>query len=322
MNTSKLQHQTRDPQHLKHLHPALKHVPALPESSDEFLAIAAGLKKAGFIRPILIDQEERIIDDHSRTLWLAAKRWQLKEVPVQVCDSADAPLLLLNSLAHHRHLSKSAIAYLAVPHLQPALDAARLKKLENLRKGQEISERTLSGLSGNDSSAQTKEELAVELGISRTLLNLAIEVRKSFEDKKPYTFNIVGGSKDGSSATMTLKEWFEPKLLQPFVGGEHEQNRPMGLGGIKAGITAVIEGDPSKFSGKKAQQMEFFIGAFTKDYSNWHKLSTTAKNEALEAITKKAERMTAEQCEANAAALRDAAEVYADAAKSALKAGN
>ena len=218
--------QLRDPQHLKNKYqPALRRLPELPDGSEKFLAICAGLKKTGFIRPILVDETDNVIDDHSRTLLRAALRWQLKEVPVQVRSSQDAPMVRIHSLAHVRHLSKSAIAYLAVPDLQPALEAARAHKLEMLRKGQEIP----VGKSVADGT-QTLEDLATELGISKYMLTMAVQVRKAFEDKKTYTFNVAGGAKDGACVESTLKDWYEPKILQAYVGGEHEQNRPMGLG--------------------------------------------------------------------------------------------
>ena len=246
--------QYRDPRHLKGRYtPALKQIPELPQDSSEFLALAAGLKKAGFIRPILVDENEQVIDDHSRSLLVAALRWgkDIPEVPVQVCCSADAPIIRIHSLAHVRHLSKSAIAYLAVPDLQPALDAARLQKLENLRKGQQTPE----GSSGAF-EAKTIEELAEELGICRETLKRAIEVRKAFEDKKKYSFNVKGGERDGATVECTFQEWFEPKLLQSFIGGEHEDNRPLGLGGILAGIEAK-KLNPEKFNPKKnSAQME------------------------------------------------------------------
>lgn len=221
-------------------------------------------------------------------------------------------MLALHSMAHFRHLSKSAIAYLAVPLIQSALDAVRLKKLQNLRKNPENADSALSALS----EAQTVEELAEELGISRRILFLAQEVRKAFENKKPYTFNVFGGAKDGENPTMTLKEWFEPKLLQAFVGGEHEQHRPMGLGGIKAGITAVIEGDPNKFNPKnKPQQMDFFTEMFTRDAQKFIKLPEAKRQAAIQAVEQIAAELPPDECEQLAATYKQMAKIYADAAK-------
>ena len=307
---TKLKIDLRDPQHLKgKYNPALKLVPELPEGSEEFLALAAGVKRAGFIRPILIDHEERVIDDHSRSLLRVALRWQFTEVPVKVCGSADAPMLLIHSLAHVRHLSKSAIAYLAVPQLQPAIDASRLRRLENLRKNPDIAE----NLSVGDRD-QTVPELASELGVSHYMLEMAISVRKAFEDKKVYSFNVQGGSKDGSVQECTLKEWFEPRLLQAYVGGEHEQNRPMGLGGILAGITAVREGDKSKFA-PKPKQSDFFGDLFSEQIGKFTALPEAKRAAALAVMQKSAEELEPEECEAAADTLQAMAKVYRAAAK-------
>ena len=265
--------QFRDPVHLKgKINPALKQVPELPESSEEFLALAAGVKRAGFIRPLLVDQEERVIDDHSRSLLKVALRWQLKEVPVQICSTDAAPMLIIHSLAHVRHLSKSAIAYLAVPQLQPALDAAKQRRLENLRKGQQNPESALSA----DSGPVTMVELAEELQIGCRMLEMAIAVRKEFESKKVYTFSAPGTAEDGTEAT--FKDWYEPKLLRSFVGGEHENRRPVGLGGILAGIESK-KLDPAACTPKKGgEQMELKLWEesfqpLTKVCPSWKGLS-------------------------------------------------
>lgn len=304
--------QLRDPQHLKNKYqPALRRLPELPEGSEEFLALCAGIKKVGFIRPILVDEADNVIDDHSRTLLRAALRWQLKEVPVQVRSSQDAPMLRIHSLAHVRHLSKSAIAYLAIPDLQPALDAARAHQLENLRKSPENAEAYSVGF-----EAKTLHELARELGISDYMLDMAIKVRKEFEDKKTYTFNVAGGAKDGACVESTLKDWYEPKILQAYVGGEHEQNRPMGLGGILAGITAVREGDKSKFA-PKPKQGDFFADLFTDHIHKFNGLTEAKRAAALAVISKEAEELPAEECLAAAATLEAMAKVYKVAAKQA-----
>ena len=307
--------QLRDPQHLKNKYqPALRRLPELPDGSEEFLALCAGLKKVGFIQPILVDEADNVIDDHSRSLLRAAIRWQFKDVPVQVRSSLDAPMLRIHSLAHVRHLSKSAIAYLAVPDLQPALDASRQRRLENLRKTPDI-------LDSNSVAVgeQTLEELAAELGISKYLLTMAAQVRKAFEDKKLYTFNVQGGAKDGDCVEMTLKDWFEPRILQAYVGGEHEQNRPMGLGGILAGITAVREGDKSKFA-PKPKQGDFFADLFTTDLQKFNKLSDSRRAAALAAVHQAAEELPPEECDKAADTMFEMGRIYREAAAKSKKA--
>lgn len=242
----------RDPQELRdHYHPALKILPQLPDDSPEFLAISAGVKKCGIIQPLLINEQGQILDDHSRTLLRCAIRWQLKMVPVCVRYEDDIHMIIIHSLAHRRHLSKSAIAYLAYPHLQPAFEYARQRQLKQVRDGGAVS---------GETTESTVEDLAAALGIGRNLLFEAQEVHRKFADKKIYTFNVRGGAKDGGVMECTLKQWFEPKLLQPFVGGEHELSRPIGLGGIIAGIKQVIAAseNPDQFNPNKNTQLELF----------------------------------------------------------------
>lgn len=300
----------RDPNVGFSVHPAVKAIPVLTD--EEMLPIRAGMKYGGeMIQPLLIDDQGRLLSDTSRTHWLCAKARQLKEVPVCICAAGDVHLILIRDLAHRRHLSKSAIAYLAVPNLQPALDAARMRQLENLRKSPENAEAYSVGF-----EAKTLHELARELGISDYTLDMAVQVRKAFEDKKTYTFNVAGGAKDGACVESTLKDWYEPKILQAYVGGEHEQNRPMGLGGILAGITAVREGDKSKFA-PKPKQGDFFADLFTDHIHKFNGLTEAKRAAALAVISKEAEELPAEECLAAAATLEAMAKVYKVAAKQA-----
>jgi len=261
------------------------------------------LKKAGFIRPILVDENEQVIDDHSRSLLVAALRWgkDIPEVPVQVCCSADAPIIRIHSLAHVRHLSKSAIAYLAVPDLQPALDAARLKRLENLRKGEDS-----PIVPGGDDRDMTADDLAHELGIGRNLLFEARAVRKEFEDKKAYQFDVEGGERDGADVRMTLREYFEPKIVQAFVAGEH--NEPVSLGGIMRSLKIIRSNDKSKYSCKNANQLELFVGTFgrkaIRQFKSWAAMTDDARRQAREQIEQEASQLKPEDCLAAAVALR------------------
>jgi len=243
----------RDPAELAgHYHPDLKSIPELAEDSPEFLAIARGVQRCGIMQPLLVDEKGRILDDHSRTLLRCARRWQMKEVPVQVRESADVHLLIIHSLAHRRQLTKSAIAYLAYPHLAPAFEIARINHLEKLRKGQ-----CFPVVPEGTTGAKTVEELAVELGIGRTLFFEARDVHKKFEDTRKYPRVVQGGPQDGADVELTLREWYEPRILRPPIGGEHENNRPMGLGAVIAGIASdradIKKGGPPKEDDRQLQ---------------------------------------------------------------------
>ena len=250
-------YELRDPADLVgHFHPALKTIPELAEESLEFLAIAGGIEKCGIIQPLLVDEQGRILDDHSRTLLRCARRWQMKSVPVQVRDSGDVHALIIHSLAHRRHFTKSALAYLACPHLGPAFAAASEKRLKNLANCQCFS-KVAEGTIG----AKTVEALATDLGIERRLLFEARKVHEEFEDEKKYRF-LQFANPASDVVEMTLREYFEPRILRAPFGGEHEQHRPMGLGGVIAGIATVREEKRGIYSPKTASQLELFSDGF------------------------------------------------------------
>jgi hypothetical protein len=71
-----------------------------------------------------------------------------------------------------------------------------------------------------------------------------------------------GGVEDGATRECTLKAWFEPRILRAPIGGEHESNRPLGLGGVIAGIASVREHRREIFSPKSANQLELFKTGF------------------------------------------------------------
>jgi hypothetical protein len=260
MNSLKLEY--RDPAELRgHYHPALKLIPELPDESPEYLGMAAAMGRLGLCVPLRVDEQGRILDDHSRTLLRLALRWQLKQVPVTMIPDVNAPLFVISAIANHRHLSKSAIAYLAAPLMNEAFELAKAKQREKLND----SRSALSALRGPD-GAQTVEDLAEEISISRHLLFDARKVHELFKDKKTYPFNVRGGEEDGAVRECTLKEWFEPRILRAFAGGEHEDSRPVGLGAVIAGAASVKEANRGKFDPKSASQLELFdsgMAAFT-----------------------------------------------------------
>lgn len=265
----------RDPQLLAP-HPVLKNIP--PMTAEEMKSIRAGLARSGeLMPPLLIDGEGRLLDDTSRTFWLCAKARQLKEVLVRVSDG-DVHLLIVKDLAHRRHFTKSAIAYLAAPLLNQAFAAAKEKRLKNLAN----LDSALSALSGA-AEPKTVDDLAEELGICRRTLFEARKVNELFCDKKQYTFNVSGGAGDGEVAECTLKEWFEPRILRAPIGGEHEQNRPLGLGAVIAGIASVREDRREMFSPKNANQMELFDSGLNALVGRAIKISAGQMEERIEA---------------------------------------
>jgi|ERR1017187_5192422 hypothetical protein len=312
--------ETRDPQHLKQLQPALKLVPELPDDSEEFLALAAGIKKAGFIRPILIDEDGRIIDDHSRNQARVARRWQLKEAPVQVCRSEDAALLRIHSLCHVRHLSKGAQIYLCVDDALEMIEQSKRDVIAWHKSQRPEGAGSVRPEGGRAPEVLTQDEICEMFKWAKRMFERAIEVKKIFQDGRKYSWNVTGGAADGEVFEGTAREWFLPKLVQAFTGGEHEDARPIGLGGIIAGYeTKRKNPDPDKFNPRHADQLELFVGAFgskaVRQFRAWNAMSADKKRVAREQIEAEAEKMRPQDAEAAAVMFAEIARIYKDAGR-------
>lgn len=276
----------RDPADLRP-HSILHHIPAPAKDSAEVRACADTIaEQDGHVLPLVIDETGHLLTDDSRLRWMAAKRMGLTEVPVVIQPAALAPVIALNAVIHRAHFTKSAIAYLAVPLLKPAFEAARSARLESLKKGQNPVVRSAD-------YGKTWEELAEKIGVSRMILGAALQVHAEFEkDKKKYPFTIDGGDQDGATVHQTLREHFEPKILRHQQGDEHEGTRPIGLGGVMKAIGSIrsTKGVPKT----NGTQLDLFIGTFAtgaKRLHYWNDLEPREKSAALESVLRWVEEM-------------------------------
>ena len=283
-------------------HPALKLIPELPEDGDEFLALAAMVKKCGVIRPLLVDEEGNIVDDHSRSLWRVARRWQMTTVPVKVIQQDDVELTIIHSLAHVRHLTKAAIAWLASDLITQAAEAGLRKRVQNVHKSPMNADSALSAPSKEPAS---REEVAELLRISLRTLTQVREIKALFK-KYPgkYSFTLAGGATDGGEAEMTLEEYFVPRIIKSPIGGEHEDSRPIGLGNVITGIHTKIEqgknGD--KFSSKKHDQLWLFTKKtdVVEAWSYYKKMSDDQRAQHFKLYSEKLENLDPDDCDAMA----------------------
>jgi hypothetical protein len=264
-------------------HPILKHIPAPAKDAPEVCALADIIRdQDGHLLPLVIDEQNHILTDDSRLRWMAAKRMQLTQVPVVLQPSALAPVIALNALMHRQHYTKSALAYLAMPLLKPAFDAARHQRLEILKSGGK-------GTIGHSVTyAQTWEELAGKIGVSKGLFVAAKQVHAEFErDKKQYTFEVEGGADDGRQVEQTLREHFEPKLLRHQAGDEHEGSRPIGLGGVMKAIGSIRAYEKTGGVKQTSPQLELFTGGFdalAKRFRYWSEFSPAEKTKARQKL--------------------------------------
>lgn len=266
-------------------HPILKSIPAPAKDSDAVKACAEAIRESdGHLLPIVIDEHGNILTDDSRLRWLGAGRAKLAEVPVIVQPGALAPVIALNAIVHRAHLTKSARAYLAVPLLKPAFEAARAHRLDGLKNGQNTNV-PRPDLRSGPSPCATKTELAEKLGFTDRMIRMAEEVHRHFENPKPYEFTLeTRDENDGQTVRRTLREHFEPKLLGDMCGDEHDGNRPLGLGALNKAIGYVTKGNFRQKGPNRDGQLLLDLFKTGLRFKRWGVLSAKEKADVLQQI--------------------------------------
>ena len=248
----------KDPSDLS-IHPLAKTMPEWPKDDPRFASLVEDIRDRGIDKPLLIDKENRIVD--GRMLWRAAKQLQLAQVACKIVPDDLIASSIVNSLLQRRHLTKSARVYLVYPLLKPVFEAAKQKRVENLKKGNVSPNAVPYGI------RETAQAYAELFGIDRQLFIDAGKVHEYF-------------AKDAN-----FKAQMKPRILAEPIGGEHENKRPMGLGAVIAGWA----GRNSTLDQARAdrQQLDLFtdgLGTLTKRLSYWEKFSKEQRLEAREAI--------------------------------------
>ncbi len=273
----------RDPSELK-VHPEAARFPELGKEDAQFLSMVEDIRARGIDEPLICVRPDLIIDGRHR--WRAAKRLQLESVPVIFRAEADVVSVVLGNLLQRRHYTKGALAYLALPFLDKALEEAKARRLQNLRKGQCFPENPVSILSGKS----TVEELAHQMGIGRQTLLDAKNVREALhKDKERYEFEV-----DGEQRQLTLKEYFEGKLFAP------PDQKPLGLGAIMAGIAGM------KSTKGKAKVTHHQLELFERACDTWAARLVKVMDDpkAEEIFDATVEKIPVAACERLAAAIR------------------
>jgi len=81
------------------------------------------------------------------------------------------------------------------------------------------------------------------------------------------------------------KAEMEPRILQEAVGGEHEGNRPVGLGAVIAGWAG--RGATADKARAGSEQLELFLGGFSvlgKRFRYWESFTAEEKKIAAEGL--------------------------------------
>lgn len=212
-------------------HHCINHIAPWPDNSPRMEALRRELMTTGLCAPVAMTARHEITDPDSRERWRAARMLQLPSIPVCIIPPEQVATACLSALIHRRHQTKSALAYLAFPLLETALDEARHRQHQMLKKG------NVSPSSAQATTGKTVEEIADSYGIARTVLFDAKKVHAIFA-KDPI-----------------FRAQMEPRLLAEPIGGEHEQNRPVGLGAIIAGYEGKKNEDRARVD---AAQLDLF----------------------------------------------------------------
>lgn len=194
------------------IHPAVKDDVRLKANDPRYLAMQAAWREAGTLPPLYTTPDGQIVDGRHR-YWFAMHE-RLEEVPCIDVESHEVVTMVIASLAGRNHLTKGQRAYLAIPKLQPAFEAARQRRLDILKSG---------GLMA-DAGGMSIENFAALLGLSREILFQGRRLHEQLEQDTKFDFSADGGGKK----KLTLREYFEPRIL--------DDANPMSLGDALKGV--------------------------------------------------------------------------------------
>jgi hypothetical protein len=208
--------------------------------------MVSSLQQFGLIYPLML-HKGRVVDGKERLG--AAIKLGIEEVPcVEICEG-DLHSVILHSLTARKHLTKSAVAYLAYPHLAKTLEESKKRR-------------------GPNSPFQMAEELAESLGISRSLFFLARNIHGHF-DKDP-----------------AMRAYFEPRILHGEPNADDvDDRRAYSLGRVRQGIERWYAAkNLNKQPGKQPEYAwtEKLSGFMDKrKFAGWDKLSDKEQQQVI-----------------------------------------
>lgn len=160
-----------------HPHPKLEQHPF---DAGTLAQMQSTIPQVGVLEELLITPEREIANGRHRWRGAVLAGLATKEVlPYRVVDEEEVDQLILTTLSARKHYSRSAVAYLARPHIEAALLHAKSMAKQNLRAGANPREgiNTLSGLKGS-----TFADIAAMLNVSEETLKLASKTVQLFRE--------------------------------------------------------------------------------------------------------------------------------------------
>lgn len=152
-----------------------------PYDASTLTQMQGTIPAVGVLEELLITPDRHIANGRHRWKGTVMLNMATKPcLPYRVVDEAEVTNIILTTLSARKHYSRSAVAYLALPHIEAAvLAAAQARKATQFGK-------THSSRSTDQSVDREKgssfEELAARLNVSTDLLTLARKTAQLFRD--------------------------------------------------------------------------------------------------------------------------------------------
>lgn len=186
------------------IHAAIADDPRMAPKDPRYVAMKTAWSEQGGCPPIYVTASGAIVDGRHRYWWLVDA--DEDTAPCIEVSEDEVFTIILGAIAGRNHQTQGQRAYFAAAKLGPALEAAKVRRDEQLRTGGKVKLAPLP----------TADEFAEQLHLGRNLLFQARRLHEVFADGKP-------GAK-------LRKEW-EPKIL--------DAEDPVGLGAALAGIAGA-----------------------------------------------------------------------------------
>lgn len=201
-------------------HPLLAHIPVWAKDSEEFKSLRESIRTDGQLYEILVDSENRVVDGRNRRNALAAL---MRDAVCRVVPETEVSTIIFRTLMQRRHMGKGARAFLAVPLVQPLIDAAKARRIACLKRG----EAPVSDSIGN---GPTVEQIALDTGVSRDVFDQAIQLHELLAKATPevradITARVIEGELGLGGACTGLANSRDAALRATKLGKRQEHDR-------------------------------------------------------------------------------------------------
>ena len=229
-----------DPTRLR-IHKLRRHLPQPNIEMPDYVALNNSVRASGILQPLLITESGDIADGVWR--WQAAKEYQFKAVPCVVIEEDMVPVVVAESLAARKQMTRGAVVYLMIPVMKDIVFGFELRRNSNLKKGNQAGEIELNpNVSPKDSNwpSETLAEVAKRLGVGPSALKQARSVWQWLNEpeltalRKLHTdFELaVPAAAELKQLQEDLRADFEPQLL----------NGEKNLWNVESGIKGRLKG--------------------------------------------------------------------------------